>query len=110
MTSLPSFALASTLVMVLYTVALAIAWHARVGRDGVPGILSSLVRSMVGAAVAAPIAWLVVNWISGSELPGFWGSLGLVAVGTTVVVSVYAAMARVLGSPEFAELRGRIKQ
>jgi len=105
----PGFALASTLVMVLYTVALAIAWHVRVGRTGVAGILSSLMRSGIGAAVAAPIAWLVVHWISGDGLPGFWGSLGLVAVGAAVVLVVYAAMAHLVDSPELAELRGRLR-
>ena len=103
------FALASTLVMVLYTVALAVAWHRRAGWVGAPGILSSLVRSSLAAAVAAPIAWLAVDWISGGELPAFWGSLGLVAVGATVVLVVYAAMARLLGSPELSELRERIR-
>jgi putative peptidoglycan lipid II flippase len=101
------FALASTLVMVIYTVALAVAWHARAGREGVKGILSSLARSAAAAAVAAPIGWLVVTWISGGELPGFWGSLGLVIVGTAVVIVAYAAVARMLGSPELTELRAR---
>jgi putative peptidoglycan lipid II flippase len=103
----PGFALASTLAIALYTIALAVAWHARAGSQGVSEILGSLVRSTVGAAVAAPIAWLVVKWISGGELPGFWGSLGLVGVGAAVVVLVYAAMARLLRAPELTDLRRR---
>lgn len=104
----PGFALASTLAMALYTFALAISWHARAGRDGVAGIMSSLLRSAVGAAIAAPIAWLVVKWVAGGELPGFWGSLGLVTIGAAIVITVYAAMARVLGSPELAQLQERM--
>ena len=106
----PGFALASTLAMALYTVTLGIAWHARAGNQGVSEILGSLLRSTIGAAIAAPIAWLVVKWISGGELPGFWGSLGLVAIGATVVLAVYAVMARLLGSPELADLRKRAKR
>jgi putative peptidoglycan lipid II flippase len=105
----PGFALASTLAMALYTVTLAIAWHARAGREGVSGILRSLGRSVLAAGVAAPSAWLVVKWISDGELPGFWGSLGLVAVGTAVVLAVYVPMTRLLGSPELAELRKRMR-
>jgi putative peptidoglycan lipid II flippase len=102
------FALASTVAMALYTVALAVAWHWRTDRAGVSTILSSVARSGLSAAVAAPIAWLVVGWISGNELPGFWGSLGLIAIGSTVVLTVYSAMTRVLGSPESAELQARL--
>lgn len=101
------FALASTLAMILYTVTLALAWHRRAGREGVSEILGSLARSALGAAVAAPLAWLVVNWLSGGVLPGFWGSLGLVAVGALVVIVVYVAVTRILGSPELAQLRSR---
>jgi putative peptidoglycan lipid II flippase len=105
----PGFAAASTLTIVLYTVILGIAWHLRVGSKGVSEILSSLTRSSIGVAVSAPIAWLVVNWISAGELPGFWGSLGLVVVGATVVMVVYLTTSRLLGSPELRELRTRMK-
>ena len=103
----PGFAAASTVTMVLYTVVLGVAWHARSGREGVYGILFSLLRSAVGVAVSAPVAWLVVKWISGGALPGFWGSLGLIAIGATVVIAVYLPTSRLLGSPELAELRAR---
>ncbi len=103
----PGFATASSVTMVLYTIALGVAWHARSGREGVSGILSSLLRSAVGVAVSAPAAWLIVKWISGGVLPGFWGSLGLIAIGATVVVAVYLPTSRLLGSPELAELRAR---
>jgi putative peptidoglycan lipid II flippase len=99
------FALASTITMAIYTMALAGAWHIRVSRDGIPEILGSLLRSAAGAAVAAPLAWLAVSVISGGELPGFWGSLGLVAIGLMVVLVIYAAVTRLLGSRELAELR-----
>ena len=105
----PGFAVASTIAMLLYTVALGIAWHSRVGREGISGIVASLLRGGVGVMVSAPIAWLAVKWISGGELPGFWGSLGLVAIGTTIVLAVYLATARLLGSPELRELRTRMK-
>lgn len=101
------FALASTVTMAIYTVALAAAWHLRIGREGVAEILGSLLRSAIGAAVAAPLAWLVVDAISGSGLPGFWGSLGLVTVGAVVVLAVYGAVTRLLGSQEWEMLRNR---
>jgi putative peptidoglycan lipid II flippase len=103
----PGFAVASSVAMVLYTLVLGFAWHSRAGREGVSGIVRSLLRSGLGAAIAAPLAWLVVQWISGGVFPGFWGSLGIVAVGTTIVLAVYLAMGRLLGSPELAELRRR---
>ena len=103
----PGFALASTLALVLYTVVLGAAWHSRAGREGASAILGSLLRSGLAAGVAAPVAWLVVQWISDGELPGFWGSLGLVTIGAAVVVAVYVAMARLLGSPELTELQMR---
>lgn len=103
----PGFAVASSVTMVLYTLVLGFAWHSRAGREGVSGIVRSLLRSGLGAAIAAPLAWLVVQWISGGVFPGFWGSLGIVAVGTTIVLAVYLAMGRLLGSPELAELRRR---
>ena len=105
----PGFAMASTIAMLLYTVALGIAWHSRVGREGVSGIAATLLRGGVGVMVSAPIAWLAVKWISGGELPGFWGSLGLVAIGAAIVLAVYLATARLLGSPELRELRTRMK-
>ncbi len=103
----PGFALASTLVISLYTFALAATWHARMGREGVSRILSSLVRSALGAAVAGSVGWLVVQWISGDDLPNFWGSFGLLAVGVGVVLGVYAATTRLLGSPELRDLQHR---
>jgi hypothetical protein len=102
------FALASTVAMALYTVALAIAWHSRIGREGVAEILGSLARSGLGALIAAPVAWMVVGLVSGDELPGFWGSLGLVAIGAIVVMVVYAAVNRVLKSPELDEIQERL--
>ena len=103
----PGFALASTVAMAVYTVALGAAWHARAGSQGVSEVLTSFLRSAVGAAVAAPLAWLVVEWISGDQLPGFWGSLGLVAIGAVVVLVVYVPVTRLLGSQELSQLRGR---
>ena len=105
----PGFAMASTLAMVLYTVALGTAWHSRAGSEGVSAIAGALVRGAVGVAVSAPIAWLAVQWISGDELPGFWGSLGLVAIGAAIVMTVYLAVARLLRSPELHELRKRMR-
>ena len=105
----PGFAAASTVAMLLYTVALGMAWHRRVGREGVSGIVAALLRGGVGVIVSAPIAWLAVKWISGGEMPGFWGSLGLVAIGAAIVLAVYLAVSRLLGSPELRELRTRMK-
>ena len=101
------FALASTVTMAVYTIALAAAWHLRINRDGVSEIIGSLLRGAVGAAVAAPVGWLAVDTISGGDLPGFWGSLGLVMIGLLVVLVVYAATTRLLGSREWQELRSR---
>ena len=82
------------------------AWHAAGRPRGcLRDCRRSLARSALGGGVAAPIAWLVVKWISGGELPGFWGSLGLVAIGAAIVLAVYVARSRLLGSPELAELR-----
>ncbi len=105
----PGFAVASTLAMVLYTIVLGTAWHSRAGREGVSAIAGALVRGSVGVAVSAPIAWLAVQWISGDELPGFWGSLGLVAIGAAIVMAVYLAVSRLMRSPELHELRKRMK-
>jgi putative peptidoglycan lipid II flippase len=103
----PGLALASTVTMAIYTVALAAAWHLRVNRDGVTDILRSLVRSALGAAIAAPLAWMAVDALAGETLPGFWGSLGLVIVGALIVLIVYAAATRLLGSREWEALRNR---
>jgi len=105
----PGYSVASTLAMVLYTIVLGVAWHRQAGSEGVSGIVGALVRGVLGAAVSAPLAWLAVQWISGGELPGFWGSLGLIAIGAAIVIAVYLTISRLLRSPELTELRKRMR-
>ena len=80
----------------------------RAERFDLPAFLSHALRVWLAAGVAAGATGLAL-W--GVPFPaGWWGFFAQACVGVGVLGSVYAGMSLLLGLPELAGLRGRLKR
>ncbi|NOY56843.1 MAG: murein biosynthesis integral membrane protein MurJ [Actinobacteria bacterium] len=101
-------ALASTLSIGIYAIALASIWYVRNGVEGLRPVLGTAWRSAVAGVVAGLSTWEIVRLIIGSSVPGADLSLTALAAGALVVVLVYGVVSRLLGTQELTDLlRGR---
>jgi len=101
-------ALASTVSIAVYAIALASIWHVRNGVEDLRPILGTAWRSATAGVAAGLSTWGVVRLITGSSVPGADLSLVALVAGALVVILVYAGVARLLGARELAGLlRGR---
>ena len=100
-------ALASTLVISAYSLALLVAWGIDSGWAPVREILPSLARGLVagGAAVAAGLP-LIKGIFGNGELQVFQG-LGAVAAGGVTAVATFLAVSYLLRAPELRDLTTR---
>ncbi len=103
----PGMALASTLALTAYTLILGAIWHRTVGTGELRPLLATAVRSLAAGGAAAALGWLAVSALTGDvATAGFWRSLAALLVGGLVVTGSFAAVARLLRSPELDGLRG----
>ncbi|MEX1093893.1 MAG: lipid II flippase MurJ [Acidimicrobiia bacterium] len=103
------FALASTLTMTGYALALLLAWGGDAGWDGVRRIAISLARGLVAAGVAAMATVPLVNAMGGSGSPETAPALAIAAVGTATTLAVFLLVARLFKAPELEALAARIR-
>ncbi len=100
------FALASTVTMSGYALAMLVAWGYDSGWAAVKSLAPSLARGAIAATASALAVRPVVRAIGEGDL-----SLGLsllsVVVGGMSVVAIFLLAAYLLRSPELAEIRGR---
>jgi putative peptidoglycan lipid II flippase len=101
------FALASTLVMTAYAIALLVAWGLDSGWAAVRALVPSILRGLAAAAVAALAAYpLVTALFDESDLSLFEG-LAAAVVGGLTVVAVYLGVSALLRAPELRDLLRR---
>ena len=103
------FALASTLTMTGYALALLVAWGRDAGWDGVRRIVPSFARGLLAAAIAAVATVPLVNALGGSEPGGPAAALGIAAIGTVTTLAVFLLVARILKAPELDALQARVR-
>lgn len=101
------FALASTLVMTGYAIAMVVAWGFDSGWAAVRRAVPSLGRSVIAAAAAAALALPLVDALFGGSALTVAESLGAVALGGTTVLAAFLGVALLLRSPELAEMTGK---
>ena len=97
------FALASTLVMTGYAVALLIAWGIDAGWAPVRALVPSLLRGLVAAGLAALAAYPLVRALFDDELSLLEG-LAAAALGGVTTVAVFLGVSWVLRAPELPDL------
>ena len=100
-------ALASTLVMSAYALALLVAWGTDSGWAPVREILPSLIRGLVAAAVAVLVSLPLVNGLFGSGELGVLQGLGAAAAGGLTAVAAFLAVSYLLRAPELRDLTAR---
>lgn len=101
------FALASTLVITGYALAMLVAWGFDSGWVPVRQLAPSLLRGLFAAAVAAGVALSLLNAMFGNTELTTWGELGAALIGGVTALATFLAVAYALRSPELRELRRR---
>ncbi len=101
------FALASTIVMTAYALALVAAWGRDSGWSPVRKLLPSFARGVVSAAVAALVAAPLVNRLFDQGDLTVLGSLGAAAIGGITALAAFILVAYLLRAPELKELLAR---
>ena len=101
------FALASTLVMTVYALALLVAWGRDSGWAPVRLLLPSLLRGLISAGVAGLIAYPLVQAMFGDGEMSIIAGLAAAAVGAVTTVAAFLGVSYLLRAPELNELRRR---
>ena len=101
------FALASTLVMTAYALGLLVAWGFDSGWAPVRLLIPSLLRGLIAAAIAALIAYPLVQAMFGETDLSIVGGLIAALVGALTTVAAFLGVSLLLRAPELTELRGR---
>jgi hypothetical protein len=102
------FALASTLIISGYALAMLVAWGFDSGWVAVRRLAPSLLRGLVAATVAAAVALSLTSALFGDDELTLWGGLGWVVVGGVTALTTFLVVAYALRSPELKELRRRV--
>ncbi len=100
------FALASTLVMTAYALALLVAWGIDVGWGPVRALVPSLLRGLVAAGLAVLLAYPLVTAMFNGEL-SVWEGLAAAVVGGLTTIAVFLGAAYLLRAPELRDLMRR---
>jgi putative peptidoglycan lipid II flippase len=99
------FALASTLVMTAYAIALLVAWGLDAGWAPVRLLLPSLLRGVVAAGAAALVAYPLVQALFGDGDLSIIGGLAAAALGGLTTLAAFLGVSYLLKAPELGELR-----
>lgn len=101
------FALASTLVMTAYAVALLVAWGIDAGWAPVRALVPSLLRGLVAAGLAALLAYPLVRAIFDNGELSLWQGLGAAVLGGLTTIAVFLGVSFLLRAPELPDLLRR---
>ena len=101
------FALASTLVMTAYAVALLVAWGLDSGWEPVRLLVPSLLRGLAAAGVAALVANPLVQVLFGDGDLSIIGGLAAATLGGLTTLAAFLGVSYLLRAPELGELRRR---
>ena len=106
---LNGFALASTLTMSLYAVALVVMWGRSTEWAGVRRLLPAFMRGLIGAGLAGLAGRPVVDAISTSLGEGVGPTIVVGLVGLVTTLAVFALVAWGLRAPELELIRERLR-
>ena len=101
------FALASTLVMSAYAIALLVAWGIDVGWAPVRALVPSLFRGLVAAGLAVLLAYPLVRALFDNGELSIWEGLAAAVVGGLTTIAVFLGVAYLLRAPELKDLTRR---
>lgn len=101
------FALASTLIMVAYSLGMLVAWGYDSGWDPVRRLLPAFTRGMLSAVIAAAIGLLVVNAMLGDEPITVLGAVGIGLLAGITTLTAYLGVSALLRSPEMRGILAR---
>jgi putative peptidoglycan lipid II flippase len=101
------FALASTLVMTAYAIALLVAWGIDSGWEAVRQLLPSLLRGAIAAGAAALVAYPLVQALFVVGDLSIVGGLAAAALGGVTTLAAFLGVSYLLKAPELGELRRR---
>ncbi|HSO50022.1 MAG TPA: lipid II flippase MurJ, partial [Acidimicrobiia bacterium] len=99
------FALASSVVMSVYALALLVAWGFDSGWGPVRLLLPSLFRGLLAAGVAVLVAYPLVQALFDDGDLSVIEGLGAAALGALTTLAAFLAVSYVLRAPELSELR-----
>jgi hypothetical protein len=101
------FALASTLVMTAYALALLVAWGLDAGWAPVRALVPSVLRGLLAAGVAALVAYPLVRVLTDEEGLSVLEGVAAVALGGLTTVAAFLGVAYLLRAPELRDLLRR---
>jgi putative peptidoglycan lipid II flippase len=101
------FALASTLIMTAYALALLVAWGLDSGWSPVKALVPSILRGLLAAGVAAAVAYPIVSLMFGAEFIELWEAIAAVALGGLTTIAVFLGVSYLLRAPELRDLLRR---
>jgi putative peptidoglycan lipid II flippase len=101
------FALASTLVMTAYALALLVAWGLDAGWAPVRALVPSMLRGLAAAGVAALMAYPLVRVLFDEEGLSLVEGLAATALGGLTTLAAFLGMAYLLRAPELRDLLRR---
>jgi putative peptidoglycan lipid II flippase len=100
-------ALASTLVMIGYAVGMLVAWGYDSGWAPVRQLAPAFLRSMLSAAVAAGLGWVVVDAMIGDGELSILSGFGIAVVAGIITLAAFIGMSALLRAPEMGEVLRR---
>jgi putative peptidoglycan lipid II flippase len=98
-------AIASTIVMIGYALAMLVAWRVDVGADHADRLSWSMGRSLVAALAAGAVGTAVVDAMTGEGEIGVLAGIAAVVVGAIIVAVVFIGATLLMRSPELREMR-----
>lgn len=101
------FALASTLVMSAYALAMLVAWGFDSGWAAVGSLAPAFGRGLLAAGVAAVVASPLVSALIGDGPITVWSGLGVGLVGGVTTLAAFLGVSLLIRSPEIREVFGR---
>ncbi len=102
------FALASTLIITGYALAMLVAWGFDSGWAAVRRLAPSLLRGLVAAGVAAVVALALMEALFGSGDLTTWAVLWSAIIGGVTALATFLVVASLLRAPELRDLRRRV--
>ena len=101
------FALASTLVMTAYALALLVAWGLDSGWSQVRAIAPSILRGLVAAGLAAAVAYPILSIVFGTDYVDLREAVAAAAIGGLTTIAVFLGVSYLLRAPELRDLMRR---
>ena len=101
------FALASTLVMTAYALALLVDWGLDAGWAALRALVPSLLRGLVAAALAVLLAYPLVRALFDNGDLTIWEGLAAAALGGLTTLAVFLGVSYLLRAPELRDLMRR---